>query len=138
MASTAKSSTSGDISLCLWEYNRQIMKIPELQKMSAHDYYRLPCVEYYSIVTVYSDLFVILGFLFDEENLRYNVLTHIRKHWRYYDKIVQPYLHLKKLNLAQWLVSMKSNINIPADEICIHTSGIYLNIHITVDYHLGI
>ena len=80
MASIVKSSISGDISPCLLEYNRQIMKMPELQKVSAHDYHQLPCAEDYSIVTIYSDLFVILGILFDEENLRNSVLTHIRKH----------------------------------------------------------
>ena len=89
------------------------------------------------MVMIFSDLFEILGVLFDKHNLGNNVLSHIRKHWKYYEKVVQSYLHCKKLEFVNWLVGMTNN-KIPADEICLHASGIYLNAHITVYYHLGV
>ena len=137
MASTGQPLISSEISSCLLTYNDHIMKIPEPEKVSIQNYHQLPCAEDYSIVSIYNDLFKILGILFDEENLRNKVLSHIRKHWRYYEKMAQVYLQCKKLSLAQWLVSMRSNKEIPADEICIHASGIYLNIHIAVDFLQG-
>ena len=115
-----------------------IEKIPELKKVNHENYFQLPCSNYYSIVSIYVDLFKILSVLFDEENFRTKVLTHIRKHWKYYQKIAQIYLRPKKLSLAQWLTQMRIYQNIPADEICLHACGTYLNIHISVFYIGGI
>ena len=111
-----------------------IEKIPEPQKVNHQNYHQLPCSNDYSIVSIYVDLFKILSVLFGQENLRTKVLTHIRRHWKYYQKTAQLYLHKKKLSLAQWLTNMRMYQHIPADEICLHTCGTYLNIHISVDY----
>ena len=68
-------------------YIDHIEKIPEPQNVSLQNYYLLPCSEDYAIVSIYSDLFKILGALFNHGNLRTNVLTHVRKHWKYYEKL---------------------------------------------------
>ena len=115
-----------------------IEKIPEFQKVNHENYFQLPCSNYYSIVSIYVNLFKILSVLFEEENLRTKVLTHIRKHWKYYQQIAQIYLSRKKLSLAQWLTQMRIYQNIPGDEICLHACGTYLNIHISVFYIGGI
>ena len=61
----------------------------------------------------------------------------LRKHRKYYNRIAQSYLSQKKLSLVTWLAWMLNN-DLPADEICLHACGTYLDIHIMVDYHLGI
>lgn len=137
MVSIANLPNPVDISPQLLKYNTPIKKIPEFWKVGENDYHYLPCSDDYSMVMIYSDLFEILGVLFDKDNLRNNVLSHIRKHQKYYDKVMQSYLHHKKLEFLNWLVGMTNN-TIPADEICLHASGVYLNAHITVGYHLGV
>ena len=39
--------------------------------------------------------------------------------------------------LVDWLAAM-INKDLPADEICIHACGTYLDVHIPVDYHFGV
>ena len=109
-------------------YIDHIEKIPEPQKVSLQNYYLLPCSEDYAIVSIYSDLFKILSALFDQENLRTNVLTHVRKHWKYYKK-----------NCTVLPKSQKTKPGPMASqyEICIHAVGTFLNIHISVDYLRG-
>ena len=123
-----------DTSACILPFVDHIEKIPEPQKVNHQNFYQLPCSNDYSIVPIYDDLFKILSVLFGQENLRTKVLTHIRIHWKYHQKIAQLYLHWKKLSLAQWLTNMRMYQHIPADEICLHACGTYLNIHISVDY----
>ena len=123
-----------DTSVNLLPFVDHIEKIPELQKVNHQNYHQLPCSNDYSIVSIYVDLFKILSVLFGEENLRTKVLTHIRKHWKYYQHTAQLYLHQKKLSLAQWLTQMRMYQHIPADKICLHACRTYLNIHISVVY----
>ena len=80
------------------------------------------------------DLFTILSILFGIENLRAKVLSHIRRNWKYYHQTAKTYLHQKTLSLIEWLIQMNTFQQIPADEICLHACGTYLNIHISVLY----
>ena len=77
-----------------------------------------------------------MGVLYNKENLRSDVLTHIKQEQRYYTRISQTYLAQKKLNFLNWFVGV-IDMSIPADEILIFTCSVYLNIHITVDYLTG-
>lgn len=86
---------------------------------------------------IYDDLFDILSTLYDEQNLRVNVLQNIEANRKYYIKITENYFKFKNLEFVDWFVNMPHN-NIPVDEICLHACGIYLNLHITLDYHFGL
>ena len=46
-------------------------------------------------------------------------------------------LRLKKLKLVDWLAGMLTK-DLPADEIYIHACGVFLQLHITVDFHNSI
>ena len=81
-------------------------------------------------------IFDIMGVLYDNKNLRSNVLTHIKQEWRYYTRISSTYLAWKKLSFINWFVGI-TTVSIPADELLVFTCGIFLNIHITVDYTTG-
>ena len=87
-------------------------------------------------MNVHEDLFKIIGKLYDEIDLRTKVLDHIKKNRKYYRIVAAKYLWSKKLDLVIWLVDM-FHFDIPADELCLHAYGIFLNIHITVDFHFG-
>ena len=138
MASSDLQGKFKDISTNFLPFMDYLVKIPEPQSVSEHNYYLLPCSNDYSLVTIYVDLFTILGVLFGIENLRDKVLLHIRRYWKYYHQISQTYLYRKRLNFIEWLTQMNTFQQIPADEICLHACGTYLNIHISVLYIGGI
>ena len=125
---------TSDISVNFLPFTDHIGKIPEPQSVNQHNYYQLPCSNDYALVSIYVDLFKILSVLLGVENLRAKVLSHIRQHWKYYYQTASSYLHRKKLSLAKWLTQMWTFEHIPADEICLHACGTYLNIHISVFY----
>ena len=137
MAGSSTDENFTEISQKLFKFSTTIKKIPEFWKVGEHDFHCLPCSNDYSLVTIHSDLFKILEGLFDQKDLKKKVLSHIKKHRKYYSMVSQSYLSRKKLLLATWLAWMMNN-DLPANEICIHACGTYLDIHITVDYHLGI
>ena len=134
MASPNLQGKINDTSVNFLPFADHIGKIPELQTVNQQNYYQLSCSNDYALVSIYVDLFKILSVLFGVENLRTKVLSHIRKHWKYYQQTANTYLHRKKLSLAEWLTQMRTFEHIPADEICLHACGTYLNIHISVFY----
>ena len=134
MASPNLQGKTSDISVNFLPFTDHIGKIPEPQSVNQHNYYQLPCSNDYALVSIYVDLFKILSVLLGVENLRAHVLSHIRQHWKYYNQTASTYLHQKRLSLAEWLTQMWTFEHIPADEICLHACGTYLNIHIAVLY----
>lgn len=64
------------------------------------------------------------------------MLLHVKLYRKYYDQVTGPYLRLKKLELIDWLSGMLYQ-DIPADEICVYASAIFLDIHVTIDFHHG-
>ena len=138
MASSKPQGKTSDISTNILPFVDYIEKIPEPQSVKEYNYYLLPCSNDYAIITIYVDLFTILGVLFGIENLRAKVLSHIRRYWKYYHQTAKTYLHRKKLSFVEWLTQMNKFQQIPADEICLHACGTYLNMHITVFYIGGI
>ena len=67
-------------------------------------------------------------------DLRKHVLDYVKLNRRYYAAVSNSYLNKKKLDLVTWLSSMLVR-KLPVDELCLHAIAMYLNIHITVDYH---
>ena len=126
-----------EISKKLFKFSTTIKKIPEFWKGGEQDFCCLPCSNDYSLVSICHDWFKILERLYDTQDLRKNVLNHIKKPRKYYTRIAQSYLAWKKLSLVTWLAWMLNN-DLPADEVCLYACGMYLDIHITFDYHLGI
>ena len=125
-----------DITTRHLKYNTTINKILEFWKVEVQDYHHLLCSNLCSLVVIYEDLFNILSALYDEANLHKNVLEHIKTNRKYYVNITTKYLKSKKLDLVTWLSDMLQ-FDISADEICFHACGVFLNIHITVDFHFG-
>ena len=138
MASSKPQGKTDDILTNILPFVDYIEKIPEPQSVNEYNYYLLPCSNDYTLVTIYMDLFTILGVFFGIENLRAKVLSHIRRYWKYYYQTAKTYLHRKKLSFVEWLTQMNTFQQIPVDEFCLHTCGTYLNMHITVFYVGGI
>ena len=118
------------------KYNLIIKKLPEICKVDLDDVEEITCMKTNLLKYVNEEFFVIIGELYHVPNLRSKVLEHIKTNWKYYRVIASKYLSSKKLELAIWLVDML-HFDIPADELCLHACGQFLNIHITVDYHFG-
>ena len=117
------------------KYNQAISKIPEICKVDIDDLEEISCMKNNTVTCVKEDLFKIIGDLYDVSNLRASTRSH-KKNWRHYKIIAAKYLWSKKLELVIWLADML-HFDIPADELCLHACSLFLNIHITVDYHLG-
>ena len=118
------------------KYNPIIKKLPEICKVDLDDVEEITCMKTNILKYVNEDLFKIIGELYHVPNLRSKVLEHIKTNWKHYRVIASKYLSSKKLELVIWLVDML-HFDIPADELCLHACGQFLNIHITVDYHFG-
>ena len=118
------------------EYRCSITKIPEQSRVNLENFYILPCSNDFSLIGTYTEFFDIMGVLYNKENLRSDVLTHIKQEWRYYTRISRTYLAQKKLNFLNWFVGV-ADMSIPADELLVFACSVYLNIHITVDYLTG-
>ena len=104
------------------------------------NYYLLPCSNDYSLMGLYDNFFDILSAMLDKMDktvLRNNVLMHIKSDRKYYTEISKWYLGHKKWTLVDWLSSMMFK-ELPADELCLHASSTFLNVHITVDYLNGL
>ena len=91
----------------------------------------------YSLVVVYDNLFKILSILYNSKNLHKDVLNQIKDNCKYYKTVANNYLRLQKLELVDLLAGMLTK-DLPADEICIHACGVFLQLHITVDFHSSI
>ena len=117
-------------------YNSTIHKILEYCKVDVDDFDELSCLNSYTAIHVQEDLFKIIGEFYNEIDLHAKVLDHIKKNRKYYRIVVAKYLWSKKLDLVIWLADML-HFDIPADELCLHVCGLFLNIHITVDFHFG-
>ena len=85
---------------------------------------------------LYDDFFDIICTLYDMKDLQKQVLLHIKTNRRFYSSVGSHYLKGKKLKLVDWLSDMLYHM-VPADELCLFACGLYLNIHITVDFHQG-
>ena len=118
------------------KYNSIIKKLPEICKVDMDDVEEITCMKTNILKYVNEDLFKIIGELYHVSKLRMKVLEHIKVNWKYYRVIASKYLLSKKLELVIWLADML-HFEIPADELCLHACGLFLNIHITVDYHFG-
>ena len=118
------------------KYNSIIKKLPEICKVDMDDVEEIMCMKTNILKYVNEDLFKIIGELYHVSKLRMKVLEHIKVNWKYYRVIASKYLLSKKLELVIWLADML-HFEIPADELCLHACGLFLNIHITVDYHFG-
>ena len=118
------------------KYITDIRKIPEYLKFNEDELHLLQCSDTYSIVTLYDNFFDIICALYDMEDLRKQVLLHIKTNRRFYASVGSHYLKGEKLKLVDWLSDMLYCM-VPADELCLFACGLYLNIHITVDYHQG-
>ena len=117
-------------------YNSSIHKIPEYCKVDVDNFDESSCLNSYKALHVQEDLFKIIGELYDVIDLCAKVLDHIKKNGKYYGIVVAKYLWSKKLDLVIWLADML-HFDIPADELCLHACGLFLNIHITVNFHFG-
>ena len=102
---------------------------PGKLRVNLENFYVLPCSDDFSLIGTYTEFFDIIGILYNKENLREDVLTHIKQQCVYYTKISQSYLAWKKLNFLNWCVGV-TDVNIPADELLVFTCSVYLNIHI--------
>ena len=116
------------------KYNLVIKKLPEICKVDMDDVEEVSCMKTNILKYANEDLFKIIGELYHVPNLRLKVLEHIKTNWKHYRIIASKYLSSKKLELVIWLADML-HFDIPGDELCIHACGLFLNIHITVDYH---
>ena len=136
MAENLSPTTAKGISKRALEYRCSITKIPEESRVNWENFYTLPCSNDFSLIGMYTEFFDIMGVLYDKENLRSDVLTHIKQEWRYYTRISRTYLAHKKLSFVNWFVGI-TTVSIPADELLVFACGVFLNIHITVDYTTG-
>ena len=118
------------------KYTMDIRKIPEYLKYNEDELHLLQCSDSYSIIALYDDFFDIICTLYDMEDLRKQVLLHIKTNRRFYARVGSHYLKGKKLKLIDWLSDMLYR-KVPADELCLFACGLYLNIHITVDFQQG-
>ena len=125
MASFDSGKIHLDITKRSLKYNKCIKKIPEYWKVDEKDYPLLPCSDIYSLVVVYDNLFKILSILYNRKNVHKDVLNHIKYNHKYYKSVANNYLRLKKLELVDWLAGMLTK-DLPADEICIHACGVFL------------
>ena len=132
MASGYLNSVSLDTNRNL-DYIDRIYKIPEYSKITYEDYILLPCARDYSMVVLIDNPLELCSILYGRKNLRKNVLSHIKKHRRYYQEISRTYLSSKRIDFITWMASMMVNV-LPVDELYLHALCTYLNIHITVDY----
>ena len=119
------------------EYIDRINKIPEYRKITNEDYIYLPCATDYSMVVLIENPLELFSILYGHKDLRKNVLSHIKKHRKYYQDVSRNYLSLKRIDFVTWMASMMVNV-LPVDELCLHALCMYLNIHITVDYIGGL
>ena len=117
-------------------YRKEVLKIPEQRLRNAEDYSTLPCSNTYSLLQVYDNFFIIMSILYDQPDLKKEVLDHIRSQYGYYKQSTYKLLTKKKLDLVDWLAAMQ-NKDLPADEICLLACGRMLKIHISVDYNTG-
>ena len=101
MASPNLQGKINDTSVNFLPFADHIGKIPELQSVNQQNYYQLPCSNDYALVSIYVDLFKILGVLFGVENLRTKVLSHIRKHWKYYHQTANILFTSEKVKSGQ-------------------------------------
>ena len=62
---------------------------------------------------------------------------HIKSNRKYYKEISKRYPGHKKLTLVDWFSSILFR-ELPADELCLHASSTFLNVHITVEYLNGL
>ena len=119
------------------EYINHIIKIPEYRRITNDEFIYLPCATDYSMVVLIEDPFELFSILYGIKDLRKNVLSHIKKHRKYYQDVSTTYLSLKKIDFVNWMASMMVNI-LPVDELCLHAICTFLNIHVTVDYIGGL
>ena len=111
-------------------------KIPEQGLKHIESQPNLPCSNTHSLIQVYDNFFTIMSIIYDWKNLKQDMLEHIRAQYGYYKLSAQKLLTKKKLDLADWLTSMKCK-DLPADKICLLASTRMLKIHISVDYTTG-
>ena len=102
-------------------------------KVDQMDYIMLPCSNEYLMIVLYDNPFDIIGVIYNAADLCEHILAHVKSNRRYYATVSNNYLNRKKLDLVNWLSSMLTR-KLPADELCLHATATYLNIHITVDY----
>ena len=113
MAEKASPAVPKNISKRALEYNCSVTKIPEESRVNWDNFYILPCSNDFSLVGMYTDFFDIMGVLYDNKNLRNDVLTHIKNEQRYYTRISSMYLPRKKLSFINWFVGI-TTVTIPA------------------------
>ena len=121
-------------------YVTDIVKIPEQMRVENTNYYLLPFLNDYSLMGLYDNFFNILSAMLDKTDktvLCSNVLKHIKLNRKYYTEASKQYLGHKRLTLVDWLSSMMFK-DLLADELCLHASSTFLNVHIRVDYLNGL
>ena len=60
------------------EYTCNVEKIPEHLSVDEGDYHQLQCSNTHSLMIIYDELFKILGAIYQNQNLHYEVLMHIK------------------------------------------------------------
>ena len=136
MAEQVTTAIPKNISKRALEYRCSVSKIPEEYKVNWDNFYTLPCSNDFSLIGTFTEFFDIMGVLYDNKNLRNDGLTYIKKERRYYTRISSMYLARQKLSFINWFVGI-TTVTIPADELLVFACGVFLNIHITVDYTTG-
>ena len=137
MADMVSPAEPKNISKRALEYRKSVKKIPEESRVNWDNFYTLPCSNEYSLIGTFTEFYDIMEVLYNHENLRNDVLRHIKHERKYYSMISSTYLAQKKLSFINWYVGI-TTVKVPADELQVFACGVFLNTHITVCHTSGL